>query len=118
MSSWPLQTRCQVSSGPLRLRSIGAQIELIVAAIGEKWRQIADLRRRSGISRFRAADRPRRRSRWVVIFHRPGSMPSARAAEAANVEGGGCNDRERTVSHSILLKSPSERTFGRKRRRR
>ena len=85
MLSWPVQTRCQVSSGPLRLRSIGAQTEFTVAGIGEKVAPrspVCAAVRHFDDSCGGPATPPL--SIWAVIFHSPGSMPSATAAEAAN----------------------------------
>src|SRR5580692_9120029 len=85
MSSCPLQVSRQVSRWPLRLRSIGAQTEFIVLGTGENV-----VARSWAWSAVRHLD-----DSWggpitppvavrLVIFHKPGSMPSANAAQAIN----------------------------------
>src|ERR1051326_5687580 len=85
MSSGPLQSRCQLSFLPSKLRCIGSQGELMVLAIGENvagkyltcsaGRHFDDWRGGPAIPLVTTV---------VVTFHKPASIPSAKAVAADN----------------------------------
>src|SRR5215468_8892921 len=82
MSSCPLQVSRQVRREPLKLRSIGAQVELTVRDTGEK--VVARSATSWGARHLEdSCGGPITPPVWVllVICHRPGSIPSANPVE-------------------------------------
>jgi hypothetical protein len=83
MSSWPLQVKRQVRCEPLKLRSIGAHVELMVRDTGEN--VVARSATSCEVRHFEdSCGGPITPPVWVLLVtcHRPGSIPSAAAVEA------------------------------------